>query len=60
MEKLKQYLDKRGLTQKEFSKRSGVSESMLTRIMQGRTPKLDALMKIRKATNGQVRPEHWT
>ncbi len=59
MEKLREYLTKRGLTQKEFSKRSGVSEPMLTRIMQGHEPKIGIVNKIRAATHGQVRPEHW-
>jgi transcriptional regulator with XRE-family HTH domain len=59
MEKLKEYLSKRGMTQKELSKRSGVSESMISRIMGGHEPKIGIIMKIKKATNGQVRPEHW-
>lgn len=59
MEQLKKYLEKRGMTQKQFSAISGISESHLCRILQGSEPKISTVLLIRAATRGQVRPEHW-
>jgi len=59
MDKLKEYITKRGITQNEFSRRSGISKAMMSRIMNGREPKIGIVMKIKAATHGQVRPEHW-
>lgn len=59
MEKLRQYLKEKRQTQKEFSKRSGVSESGLCRILQGKMPNVEEAVFIQRATRGRVKPADW-
>ena len=59
MEKLRAYLKKRGLTQKQFCLRANLSEPMMSRIMNGQMPTVPAIKKIKEASNGEVRWEHW-
>ncbi len=55
---LKKYLEKNQITQREFSKKLGVSDGAITRWVKGeRIPKMKLIMKIKKETNGEVNPQ---
>jgi len=53
--KLKQYLEKSGVTAAHIARRVGVSRSYLGRLLRGlHTPRLDVAQKIVEATGGAV------
>lgn len=62
MEKLKSYMknSRKASTQSEWAKIFGISQGMLSRILNGsRKPGWDLIQRIEKATGGKVRPAHW-
>ena len=53
--RLKDYLESKDLNGKGFSEISGLSEPYLSQIANGkRVPSTEAIIKIHRATNGQV------
>lgn len=60
MEKMKLYLKEKKMTQKEFSKRHGIPESVLSRSIAGKTvPTLRIAILIEGATRGKVKAKDW-
>ncbi len=60
MEKMKLYLKEKKMTQKEFSKRHSISESVLSRSVAGKTiPTLKVALQIERATRGKVKARDW-
>jgi transcriptional regulator with XRE-family HTH domain len=54
--KLKDYLKKKKLSQREFSKLTGISTPTLSRIMNGtRTPRVENALIIQSVTKGSVK-----
>lgn len=56
---LKEYLKKHKETQKQFSKRSGVSESAMSQLMVGKGPSLLNATRIQEATGGEIEAISW-
>jgi len=57
---LREWLKKEGITAKEFAKRTGIPEVNIYRWITGRfKPRANYIMKIYKATNGEVGIEDW-
>jgi transcriptional regulator with XRE-family HTH domain len=55
MQLLKKWLDKKGISQKEFAEMIGVAPSTVYRVITGRTrPKLDVAKRIEILTDGEV------
>lgn len=53
--KLKKYLEKEGLSLRDFGKKIEVSHTSIDKYCKGtRTPSLNVMKKITKATKGQV------
>lgn len=53
--KLKEYLEKKSLTHKNFGKMIGVTQSYVTRMISGiRIPSLTLMQRIIESTNGEV------
>ena len=60
MEKLKEHMKKRGLTQVEFARRLGISQPSLARYISGKQrPSLEVAAKIEMETSGCVKAVHW-
>lgn len=57
--KLTEFYKKAGLTAAEFSRRTGISESKLSRLKSGQDPDVPTMRLIKKHTKGKVRPEDW-
>ena len=55
--KLREWLDKRGMTAKELAAQIAVSPAMITRITKGQVPRPDVMTKLAEVTEGQVRPD---
>ena len=49
---IKEYLDARGLTQKEVSKRTGVSERHLSQLLNGKTRLTEDMAQLRGQVSG--------
>jgi transcriptional regulator with XRE-family HTH domain len=59
-EKLRAWLDARGMKQTFFSDRIGCHNTSLTRWLKGdRVPAMAERMKIAAETGGEVKPEDW-
>jgi transcriptional regulator with XRE-family HTH domain len=55
MQLLKNWLDKKGISQKEFADMIGVAPSTIYRVITGKTrPKLDVARRIELSTSGEV------
>ena len=55
MQLLKNWLENKGISQKEFAAMIGVAPSTIYRVITGKTrPKLDVARKIETLTNGEV------
>lgn len=52
---LRQWLDKKKMTAREFCRRAGLTEATVSRVKNGHTPKLIAARAIERATKGAVR-----
>jgi transcriptional regulator with XRE-family HTH domain len=58
--KLKKYLEERGMSQTFFAKKVGVNPTHLSRWIGGKTvPRIDYILKIEEATNGEVSSRDW-
>jgi transcriptional regulator with XRE-family HTH domain len=56
--KLDQFIKQHGMTQTQFAKRTGLSVSSISRIVNGeREPSLRVMQIIYRATDGKVRPD---
>lgn len=54
---LAEYIKREQITQRSLAKSAGVSESLVRHIMTGRKrPSLDTMIRLSKATNGEVTP----
>ena len=57
---LRKYLDLHGLAANDFAKKSGLSIFQVSRLVNDRvSPTVGVLHTLRKATNGEVRPDDW-
>ena len=54
--KLKNYLETKKLTQAEFGKMIGASQTTVNRYLNGRWPSREAALAIQQATKGRVMP----
>lgn len=52
--KLETYLKKNGIRPGQFAKKAGMSAMAVSRYLRGRRPSFSGLVKIEKATDGQV------
>lgn len=61
MEKLRKYLDKNGIQQKDFADALGVHPSTVTRLLDGSIcdPKVSLAIEIQKVTKGAVKCADW-
>ncbi|MDS1138603.1 helix-turn-helix transcriptional regulator [Nitratireductor indicus] len=58
--KLETYLQSKDLKPTTFAAKVGVYPSTITRILRGeRSPSLELVMKIERATKGKVKPRDW-
>jgi predicted transcriptional regulator len=58
--KLAQYLSNKRIPQSDFANRIGVTQVAVSRYVTGlRTPSLDLILKIERATKGAVKPKDW-
>ncbi len=55
--RLEEYLEERGISKTEFSRRCKISISTIFNIMRSKNIRLDVAMKIVNYTEGKVRPE---
>jgi len=60
MEKLHQYLQKNGLSQREFARKIGIHPSAMSRLLSNLTkPDVDLVFAIERATKGAVPAKSW-
>jgi transcriptional regulator with XRE-family HTH domain len=60
MEQLTSYLQRHGLSQREFAVMIGRSEATVSRLAKGsQRPSLDLLLSIAKVTRGEVPADAW-
>lgn len=57
--KLRQYRKAKGLTQEQFAKEAGVSQSYLSEIENGGRPGFELAARIERITNGEVPMASW-
>jgi len=58
-QKLKDWLDDRGMRQNFFAKRIGVDDATLSKIMKGTNPSLKTASKIEEQTKGEIAASGW-
>lgn len=57
---LKDWIEKRGITQSDFARRVGVQQSTVNKIIHGhRKPSMRVAYAIEVATNGAIKSESW-
>ena len=54
--KLKDYIEKNGLSVQKFADSIGVDRTTVLRYFYGRKPNEDTMLKIYKITNGKIQP----
>lgn len=58
---LKEWIEKKGLRQRDAASVLGIPESVVSRLIQGKNqPALATAMQIAKATKGAVKVEDWS
>ncbi len=58
--KFKVWFESSGLSQTEFAKKVKITQSAVSHLLKGRkSPSLDLILRIEKATGGRVKPNDW-
>lgn len=58
--KFRAWFESSGLSQTQFAKKVNVTQSAVSHLLKGRkSPSLDLILRIEKATGGKVKPNDW-
>jgi transcriptional regulator with XRE-family HTH domain len=58
--RLAEFLECKGLLQREFADKIGVGQAAVSRYASGRIPSFEVMTRIKHATNGKVSYDDWT